>query len=183
MLHMRLAVILPDIRSVHNVGSIFRTADAAGVEKIYCCGYTPTPMDRFGHVRQDFAKVSLGAEASVPWEYKEDVAEAIKELKADGWRILAVEQAKNSIPYDKIPKSKLGDGKVALMMGNEVGGISAALLKKCDVILEIPMRGKKESLNVSVAFGIAVFRLVLPLSEGELEGVKNLKTKKDNNPS
>jgi len=157
---MQLTVILSDIRSVHNVGSIFRTADAAGVEKIYCCGYTPTPLDRFGRVRQDFAKVSLGAEASVAWEYIESAVEAIKKLKDNDWKIFAVEQAKNSIPYDRIPKLKLGGGKVALMMGNEVGGIPAAILKKCDAILEIPMRGKKESLNVSVAFGIVAFALV-----------------------
>ena len=173
MVHMQIAVILPDIRSVHNVGSIFRTADAAGVERIYCCGYTPTPMDRFGHVRQDFAKVSLGAEASVPWEYGEDVTETIQKLKADGWKIFAVEQTKGSIPYDKIPKSELGTGKIALVMGNEVGGVSVAVLKKCDAVLEIPMRGAmvrqahhpretgagKESLNVSVAFGIVAFSL------------------------
>jgi tRNA G18 (ribose-2'-O)-methylase SpoU len=159
MLHMQIAVILPDIRSVHNVGSIFRTADAAGVEKIYCCGYTPTPMDRFGRVRQDFAKVSLGAEASVPWEHKEDVAEAIEKLKADGWKIFAIEQARNSIPYDRVPKAKLGAGKIALVAGSEVGGVPAAVLRQCDTILEIPMHGAKESLNVSVAFGIVAFSL------------------------
>jgi tRNA G18 (ribose-2'-O)-methylase SpoU len=172
---MRIIAILPDIRSVHNVGSIFRTADAAGAEKIYCCGYTPTPLDRFGRVRQDFAKVSLGAEVSVAWEYGKSVARIVTRLRKDGWKIFAVEQAKNSIPYHKIPKKYLQGGKVALIMGNEVDGISAAILKKCDAVLEIPMRGAmvrqahhprrtgagKESLNVGVAFGIVAFRLVL----------------------
>jgi tRNA G18 (ribose-2'-O)-methylase SpoU len=172
---MRIIVILPDIRSVHNVGSIFRTADAVGVEKIYCCGYTPTPLDRFGRVRQDFAKVSLGAEASVPWEYAKSPARIVSKLQKDGWKIFAVEQAKNSIPYHKIPKQDLRGKKLALIIGNEVDGVPSSLLKKCDAILEIPMRGMivrqahhprrtgagKESLNVAVAFGIVAFRLAL----------------------
>ena len=175
---MRIIVILPDIRSVHNVGSIFRTADAVGAEKIYCCGYTPTPLDRFGRMRQDFAKVSLGAEASVPWEYAKSPARILSKLQKGGWKIFAVEQAKNSIPYNKAPLDfARGNNqcKVALVVGNEVDGVPSSLLKKCDAVLEIPMRGAmvrqahhprrtgagKESLNVAVAFGIVAFRLAL----------------------
>jgi tRNA G18 (ribose-2'-O)-methylase SpoU len=158
---MQLAVILSDIRSVHNVGSIFRTADGAGVEKIYCCGYTPSPLDRFGCVRPDFAKVSLGAEQSVAWEASKSVARTITKLKKEGWKIFAVEQAKNSIQYDKVPKKDLCGAKIALVMGNEVGGVPPAVLKKCDAVLEIPMCGAKESLNVAVAFGIVAFQLTL----------------------
>lgn len=156
---MHLAVVLADIRSVHNVGSIFRTADAVGAEKIVCCGYTPTPLDRFGHVRLDFAKVSLGAEKSVAWEYAKAAIAAIKKLKADGWQIFAVEQAKGSVAYGKISKRTLRNAKVALVMGNEVNGLSPSVLKLADRVLEIPMRGEKESLNVAVAFGIVVFGL------------------------
>ena len=154
-----LVVILPDIRSVYNVASIFRTADAAGVSKIICCGYTPTPHDRFGRVREDFKKVSLGAESSVSWEYAKDTAQTIKKLKTDGYTILAVEQAKNSISYDEVPQSILRGGKLAIVMGNEVDGLDSALLELTDHVVEIPMRGMKESLNVSVAFGIVVFSL------------------------
>lgn len=171
---MRLAVILQDIRSVHNVGSIFRTADAAGVEKIYCCGITPGPLDRFKKVRADFAKVSLGAEKSVAWESAKDIAEVMVVLKKDGWKIFAVEQSEKSVPYYEglsdfhaeisvavaASQNIAQDIKIALVMGNEVGGVSPGVLKLADKILEIPMRGKKESLNVSVAFGIVAFGLV-----------------------
>ena len=154
---MEIVVVLPDIRSVHNVGSIFRTSDAAGVSKIICCGYTPTPLDRFNRVREDFKKVSLGAEATVPWEYAKTAVGAIKKLKKDGWKIFAVEQSKDSVLYNKVPKGELRHRKIALVMGNEVNGLSKSMLKLADRILEIPMRGKKESLNVGVAFGIVVF--------------------------
>jgi 23S rRNA (guanosine2251-2'-O)-methyltransferase len=156
---MSLAVILDNIRSVHNVGSIFRTADAVGAEKIMLCGITPMPLDRFNRVRQDFAKVSLGAETTVSWEYAKTTASAIKKLKADGWKIFAVEQSKDAILYNKVPASELRDEKIALVMGQEVKGLSPALLKKCDRILEIPMRGGKESLNVGVAFGIVSYEV------------------------
>lgn len=152
---MKLAVILDNVRSVHNVGSIFRTADAVGTEKIYCCGITPTPLDRFKKVRADFAKVALGAEASVGWESAKNTGEIIERLKRDGWKIFAVEQGKDSMPYDKAPRG----AKIALVMGNEVDGVSPDVLAAADALLEIPMRGKKESLNVAVAFGIVAFAL------------------------
>jgi tRNA G18 (ribose-2'-O)-methylase SpoU len=153
---VEIVLILNNIRSVHNVGSIFRTADAAGVTKIILAGYSPTPLDRFGRERSDFAKVSLGAEKTVPWEYVKTVGKVVDTLKAEGYQIVAIEQHKNSTPLFRYkPK-----GKVAVVMGNEVRGISAQLLKKCDKILEIPMHGKKESLNVSVSAGIALFSII-----------------------
>lgn len=151
-----VVLILDNIRSVHNVGSIFRTAETAGVSKIYCLGTTPTPLDRFSQKRKDFAKVALGAEDLVSWEYLETGEATIRKLKKDGFQILALEQDQNSINYKKI---KLGK-KIALIVGNEVGGISKSLLKLVDQIAEIPMKGKKESLNVSVATGIMLFELI-----------------------
>ncbi len=150
--------VLHNIRSLHNVGSIFRTADAAGVEKIYLCGITPTPLDKFGRLRPQLAKVSLGAEKTVVWENSKSTVRTIEKLKSDGYKIFAVEQSKKSIPYYKlrIANSKQ---KIALVMGNEVKGLSPSVLKKADKIIEIPMAGKKESLNVAVAFGIVVFGL------------------------
>lgn len=148
-----LALVLHNIRSVYNVGSIFRTADAVGVEKIFLTGYTPAPVDRFGRERKDFKKVSLGAEQTVAWEQVKTLAAVVKRLKRDGYTIAAVEQDKNSTPlFDyKSPE------KLVLVFGNEVRGLSKSTLTQCDVILEIPMRGKKESLNVSVAAGVSVF--------------------------
>ncbi len=173
-----IVVILHNVRSLHNVGSIFRTADAAGVSKIYLSGITPAPVDRFGKVRPQLAKVALGAEKSVPWEWIKLSAELklMKRLRKEGYKILAVEQSQKSIPYYKTNLTKLNFVRLVLVMGNEIRGLSPAILKKCDKILEIPMRGAvvrqthhprhagrgKESLNVSVAFGIVVFSLLYP---------------------
>jgi 23S rRNA (guanosine2251-2'-O)-methyltransferase len=147
---MTLTLILPDIRSVHNVGSLFRTSDAAGVASIVLCGYTPQPKDRFGRTRADFAK------DSVPWKYVESAEEAIAALKADGYTVAALEQVRGSVNlFDYEAPTKL-----ALVVGNEVGGVSPNLLVLCDAALEIPMHGTKESLNVSVATGVALFALI-----------------------
>jgi len=113
-------LILDNIRSVHNVGSIFRTAETAGVKAIYCLGTTPVPVDRFGQKRKDFAKVSLGAEDLVEWEHLKTAAPLIKKLKKEGFEIVALEQAKESVDYRKIKFAN----KVALIVGNEVGGVS-----------------------------------------------------------
>jgi len=160
---MHLIAVLHDIRSVHNVGSIFRTADGAGCEKLYLCGITPSPLDRFKKIRPDFAKVSLGAEKSVAWESVPDTVALIKKLARDGWKIVALEQSKKSVPYylasDMLRKSR--SERIALVVGNEVEGIPQDILKLVDMVLEIPMLGKKESLNVSVAFGIAIYGLRL----------------------
>jgi len=147
-------VVLDNIRSVYNVGSIFRTCDAVGIDKIYLCGLTPCPIDRFGRARMDFAKVSLGAEKVVEWEYVEKTIDALKKLKEYGFIIIAVEQTKNSVDYKKI----VVPDKVVFVFGNEVEGISEDTLSFCDVIIDIPMKGKKESLNVAVSAGIVLFR-------------------------
>ncbi len=149
-------IVLDNIRSVHNVGSIFRTADAANVDMIHLCGYTPQPIDRFGRMRKDFNKVSLGAEKTVKWKHFENTLDALKELKENNFTIIAIEQAENSTDYKKVEASD----KTAFVFGNEPSGISKDVLDKCDIIAEIPMRGKKESLNVSVSAGIALFRIL-----------------------
>ncbi|MFH1346836.1 MAG: TrmH family RNA methyltransferase [Spirochaetota bacterium] len=176
-----MVVILHNIRSLHNVGSIFRTADAAGIEKIYLCGITPAPVDSFGRPRQQLTKVSLGAEKYIEWDASTRSAQAIgkllEKLKKDGYKIFAIEQSKKSILYYKakaLSTSLQGSRqKIALILGNEVNGLSSSILKRADKILEIPMRGAmvrqvhhprrtgrgKESLNVAVAFGIVVFKL------------------------
>jgi tRNA G18 (ribose-2'-O)-methylase SpoU len=149
-------LILNDIRSVENVGAMFRTADAAGIDKIYLCGYTPTPIDRFGRKRKDLTKSALGAEEYVKWEYKKLVCPVIAKLKREGFQIIAIEQDEKSIDYKKV-KIK---NKNAFIVGTEVTGIPKDVLEKCDIVAEIPMRGKKESLNVSVALGVALFRVL-----------------------
>ena len=149
-------VILHNIRSVQNVGAMFRTADAAGIDKIYLTGYTPTPFDRFGRKRKDLAKSALSAEEFVKWEYKKSISPLITKLKRDGFYIVAIEQDKKSVDYRKV---KIGS-KNAFIMGTEVTGIPKNVLEKCDIIAEIPMKGKKESLNVSVALGVVLFTVL-----------------------
>ncbi len=152
---MEKVLILHNIRSVQNVGAIFRTCDAIGIDTIILSGYTPTPLDRFGRIRKDMAKTALGAEKNVPWEYFKTITPVMKKLKTKGFEIVAAEQSNRSIDYKKYkPKDK-----VAILMGTEVSGISPATLQKCDVVLELPMNGKKESLNVSVTAGIVLYRL------------------------
>ena len=147
-------LILLDIRSAHNVGSIFRTADAAGVEKIYLVGVTPAPIDRFGRPRKDIAKTALGAERVVKWEVVPDIHPLFEKLRAEGVRIVAVEQDARARDYKGLSPS----GDVAFIFGNEVDGVSKEVLDTCDDIIEIPMHGKKESLNVSVSVGVILFR-------------------------
>lgn len=151
-------LILPDIRSAINIGAIFRTADAVGISKIYLTGYTPRPTDKFGRIQKDIKKSALGAENFVPWEYKKSLLAVISKLRQDGYKIIAVEQDKKAVDYRtiKVPS------KVAIIMGPEVSGLPKKILDKCDAIAEIPMHGKKESLNVSVACGIALFRILRP---------------------
>ncbi|MFA5022890.1 MAG: TrmH family RNA methyltransferase [Candidatus Paceibacterota bacterium] len=149
-------IVLPDIRSSLNVGSIFRTADACGINKIYLTGYTPAPIDKFGRADKQIAKTALGAEKSIAWEKADDILKLLTKLKKDGFYLIAVEQDKNSVDYKKV-KLK---GKTVFIFGNEVDGLSKNILKKCDVIVEIPMKGDKESLNVSVSAGVALFRIL-----------------------
>lgn len=146
-------IILHNIRSLYNAGSIFRTADAAGVKKIYLTGYTPAPLDRFGKIRKDFHKTALGAEKMINWKHYKNISALIKKLRQKKIYIAGVEQNKKSIDYRKFKPTF----PLALILGNEVRGLSEVILKKCDKIIEIPMRGQKESLNVSVAAGVILF--------------------------
>lgn len=151
-------VVLDNLRSVYNVGSIFRTANAVGIEKIYLCGTTPTPVDKKGLRRKDFAKVALGAEDTVLWEYREETKSVLQDLHNKGVYIIGLEQAENSVDYKKV--SVEGKGDVAFIVGNEVEGLTGDVIPLCDVIAEIPMIGTKESLNVTIAFGIGVYRIL-----------------------
>jgi tRNA G18 (ribose-2'-O)-methylase SpoU len=142
-------VICDNIRSLENIGSIFRTSDALGVSKIFLCGICGTPPN------DKIAKTALGAEKTIPFEYHKQTWRLIEKLKESKINIIALEQSKKSILYTKFkPKFPL-----ALIVGNEVSGISKNILEKCDKIIELPMQGKKESLNVSVAFGVAGYEI------------------------
>jgi 23S rRNA (guanosine2251-2'-O)-methyltransferase len=154
---MKIAV-LDNIRSVYNVGSIFRTANAVGIHKIYLCGITPTPLDAKGRRRSDFAKVALGAEDIVAWEYAPSTLECVQKLKDEGSFIIAIEQSGSSVDYKSISIAEKED--VAFIIGAEVEGVSQEVLEVCEVVAEIPMLGTKESLNVTIAFGIAVYRIL-----------------------
>lgn len=156
---MKYSVLLHNIRSVYNVGSIFRTADAAGFSHVYITGYTPSPIDRFGRQRSDIHKVALGAEQSVSWSYTESIKELIQQLKDSGVHIIAVEQSSDSFDYRKLEKLEINNNEVALLMGEETQGIEPEILKLVDGVVEIPMRGEKESLNVSVSFGIVAYEI------------------------
>ncbi len=156
-------LILEDIRSSHNVGSLFRTADAAGVGYVYLVGYTPAPVDKFGKVNSDIAKSALGGEKTIPWKKVSSSTVLIKKLQKDGCVVVAIEQYKNAVDYKKtsaLLKTKYKGKQIAFVLGNEVTGVSKKTLNLADVITEIPMSGIKESLNVSVAGGIAMFRVL-----------------------
>jgi tRNA G18 (ribose-2'-O)-methylase SpoU len=158
---MHLRLIVHDIRSCHNVGSLLRTADAMGVEHCYFTGFTPYPArdgdSRLPHISQkidrQIHKTALGAEHSVEWSHVESIVDVLAKLKQAGFAILALEQAESSVPLQNF----LFPEKTALLLGREVEGIEAALLQKADAIVEIPMRGKKESLNVVQAAAIAMY--------------------------
>lgn len=154
---MKVAV-LDNLRSVYNVGSIFRTANATGISHIILCGTTPTPVDKKGERRKDFAKVALGAEDLVSWEYKEETRNAIQELKNAEYCVVAFEQDEKSVDYKEV--SLEGKENIAFVIGPEVTGMTQEVLNECDIIAEIPMLGTKESLNVTIAFGIGVYRML-----------------------
>ncbi|MES2953773.1 MAG: TrmH family RNA methyltransferase [Patescibacteria group bacterium] len=151
-----LSLFLDNIRSVHNVGSIFRTADAVGISRIYCAGVTPTPVDRFGRTRKDFAKTALGSEKELPWEHVSDAELFLRGKKNEGVEVFVLEQTPKSHPYTEAKLSR----PTILVLGNEVDGVSQQLVELADECLVIPMRGMKESLNVSVAAGIVVYHLL-----------------------
>lgn len=146
-------LILENIRSAYNVGAIFRTAEGAGVSKIFLVGYTPAPIDRFGRIQTKIKKTSLGASEKIEWSHHSDSSKIIKELKEKDFQVVAVEQSEKSVSlkYFRVPQ------KTVYIMGNEVGGISELTLEQADSIVDIPMLGTKESLNVSVAAGIVLY--------------------------
>ncbi len=152
-----LIFILHDLRSAHNVGSLFRSADGIGVEKIYCVGYTPVPAmpDKkyLTPAEKEMKKTALGAETWIPWESRKNILILMQKLKKEGFQIVGLELDQRSIQYQNFKPTS----KVALIVGNEVDGIPKKVLDLCDVIVSIPMQGKKESLNVSVAGAIAGF--------------------------
>lgn len=155
----KICVVVHNVRSAYNVGAIFRTADAFGASGIYLTGYTPPPSGKNKiyktRAQKMIAKTALGAESTVIWKRVKKIGEVIEKLRAKGFEIVALEQNKKSIMYDKFkPRFPL-----ALILGNEPKGINGKILKKCDAIIEIPMCGRKNSLNVAVALGIAGYQL------------------------
>jgi 23S rRNA (guanosine2251-2'-O)-methyltransferase len=157
---IKVHILLPNIRSAYNVGSIFRSADCFGIEKIYLSGTTPTPIDRFGRsisgAQKEISKTALGAEKDIPWEYIDDINKFITKIKKDNFVIVSVEQDKKSINIKDFLKIKRQNNiqNILLIFGNEVEGVDENILKKSDYIVEIPLRGNKESLNVSVCAGL-----------------------------
>lgn len=150
-------LVLSDLRSVYNVGSLFRTASTLPISHIYLCGTTPTPIDRFGRERSDLAKVSLGAERMIPWTYYKTTKECITSLKEEGFKIIAIEQSQNSVDYRTITLKE----KDAFILGEETQGLPEEILSLVDIITEIPLKEEgKESLNVSVAGAVALFRIL-----------------------
>lgn len=155
---MPIVVVLDNIRSMHNVGSVFRTADAFLVRGIYLCGFTPQPPHR------DIHKTALGATETVEWTYFDSAVSAVRALREAGYTIFAVEQAEGSIPLQDVCSrssgAEGGSGPLAVIFGNEVEGVSAEALTLCDGAIEIPQWGMKHSLNISVAAGIVLWELV-----------------------
>lgn len=147
-----VAVVLDNVRSGHNVGSAFRSADAFRIEKVVLCGICATPPS------QEIHKTALGAEFSVPWEHHDDTVEAVRALKEQGWTLVGVEQAENStMLQDFVPEA---GRRYAFVFGNEVFGVAQEVMDLCDMALEIPQEGTKHSLNVSVSVGIVLWDAV-----------------------
>ncbi len=147
-----ITIVLDNIRSLHNIGSTFRTSDAFCIEKICLCGITACPPHR------EIYKTALGAEDTVAWEYYSDILSLIQGLKSEGNQICAVEQTKNSIPIDQFHPANASQPLV-LIFGNEVDGVQQAAIDLCDHVLEIPQYGTKHSLNVSVSVGIVLWEI------------------------
>jgi len=150
-----LIVVLDNIRSLNNIGSVFRTSDAFLIEKIYLCGITATPPNK------DIHKTALGATLSVDWEYVEDTMTLIEKLKDSKIKVLAIEQAENSTMLDTFTPEK--NQKYAIVMGNEVKGVQQEVVSAADVCIEIPQLGTKHSLNISVSCGVVLWDLFCKL--------------------
>ena len=148
----RIIVVLENIRSMQNVGSVFRTADAFLVEAVYLIGYTPQPPHR------DIHKTALGATETVAWKYFSKTADAIAELKVEGYKLYGIEQVENSIMLNDFVRT--ADDKIALIFGNEAEGVEQETLRACDACIEIPQFGMKHSLNISVAAGVVLWEMV-----------------------
>lgn len=144
-----ISVLLNNIRSMHNVGSVFRTSDGAGINHVYLCGYTPYPP------RKEISKTALNADETVSWSYHLDAKALIQKLKEENTEILALELTEDSIDY----REYLPNKSTCLILGHEREGVGEELLQLTDKVIKLPMRGKKESLNVSVAYGVAAYEL------------------------
>lgn len=144
-----VAVILDNVRSLHNVGSIFRTSDAFAIQKLYLCGITGQPPHR------DIHKTALGATESVNWEHVPTTVQCVQQLKREGWKVYAIEQVKGSVYLDKMSFSS-GD-KIAFVFGNEVFGVEEEVLRECDGFIEIPQFGTKHSFNITITVGIVLW--------------------------
>ncbi|HET6991105.1 MAG TPA: RNA methyltransferase [Bacteroidia bacterium] len=154
-------ILLDDVRSMNNVGSVFRTADAFLLEAIYLCGFTPVPPHR------EIQKTALGATETVRWKHFDSAHNAVAELKKDGWKIYALEQAEKSISLsDFIPAE---DEKLVLIFGNEVEGVQQELIQLCDGVIEIPQYGMKHSLNIAVSMGIVSWDILQKLNNKKLK--------------
>lgn len=147
----KIIVVLDNIRSMHNVGSVFRSADAFLIEAIFLCGYTPQPPHR------DINKTALGATETVDWISYATTKQAVEDLKSRNYRVYGIEQTEGSISLEKF---KPADKNIAIVFGNEVEGVDAQVLQQCDGSIEIPQLGMKHSLNISVAAGIVLWELV-----------------------
>ena len=146
-------LIIENVRSAYNVGAMFRTADGAGVTKIFLAGYTPTPIDRFGRVQSEISKTSLGASETIAWESADTSVAVIAKLQSEGFIAVAIEQSPTAISL----KDFVVPEQVVYIMGSEVTGVTAETLDAVDQVVDIPMLGAKESLNVSVAAGIVMY--------------------------
>lgn len=151
----QLIAVLDNVRSLNNIGSVFRTADAFAIEAVYLCGITAKPPHR------EINKTALGATESVNWTYFEDTQTAVKKLKEDGWKVYAIEQTENSIMLNDF--KPLSDEKIALIFGHEVKGVEQKVINQCDGVIEIPQKGTKHSLNISVSAGVVIWDLVSKL--------------------
>jgi len=148
-----VVVVLDNVRSAHNTGSAFRTADAFGVDKVFLGGITPVPPS------PELRKVALGAEEVVPFQHVQDVVDLVRQLKKDGYTVVAVEQTVNSVKLDRFTREP--GKRYAMVFGNEVDGVQQAVVDECDFSLEIPQKGTKHSLNVSVTVGVVLWALTV----------------------
>lgn len=146
-----LVVVLDDVRSLHNIGSVFRTSDAFRVERVYLCGITAVPPHPEMH------KTALGAEFTVDWKYVKHTVDAVRELRREGYVVYSVEQAEGSVMLNELTLDQ--SGKYAVVMGNEVRGVKQEVIDHCHGCIEIPQYGTKHSLNISVAAGIVIWEL------------------------